>query len=77
MGVVLLAAAVGAVIGQVMAAGGWPTLAGWPRLVAALVAAGYGGWVYHLQRDAIRGQQQAAGAAVLVVSEPVVARSAA
>jgi len=56
VGAVLLAAAVSVAFGQTVAAGGWPSLTGWPRLAAALVAAGYGGWVYHLQRDAIRGQ---------------------
>jgi hypothetical protein len=35
-------------------AGGAPTAAQMPETIAALVAAIYGGWLYHLQRDRVR-----------------------
>jgi hypothetical protein len=66
-GRIALVAAVGSVVAESLRLGGLPSAAIAPTVLARVVAAAYGGWLYHLQRAHVRA---------LVAARPAAAEDA-
>jgi hypothetical protein len=69
-GRVALAAVVGSVVAEALRLGDVPSLEIAPTVLARVVAAAYGGWLYHLQRTHVRALVAARAAAVVGAAPP-------